>query len=93
MKNQFIGSDFDEFLEEQGILEEVEEVAVKKALAYQIIEEMKKQNISKVEMAKKMDTSRAVLNRLLDPNNNSVTLRTMAKAAQSVGKHLRLILE
>lgn len=93
MKNQFIGSDFDEFLEEQGILEEVEEVAVKKALAYQIIEEMKKQNISKVEMAKKMDTSRAVLNRLLDPDNNSVTLRTMAKAAQSVGKHLRLILE
>ena len=93
MKNQFIGSDFDDFLEEQGILEEVEVAAVKKVLAYQIAEEMQKQNISRVEMAKKMETSRAVLNRLLDPENSSVTLRTMTKAAQSVGKRLRLNLE
>jgi antitoxin HicB len=93
MKNQFIGSDFDDFLEEQGILEEVEVAAVKKVLAYQIAKEMQKQNISRVEMAKKMETSRAVLNRLLDPENSSVTLRTMAKAAQSVGKRLRLNLE
>lgn len=93
MENIYIGSDFDEFLDEQGILEEVEEDAVKKVLAYQIAKEMKKQNISRVEMAKKMKTSRAVLNRLLDPENSSVTLRTMAKAAQSLGKHLRLSLK
>ena len=93
MKNQCIGSDFDGFLEEQGILEEVEVAAVKKVLAYRIAEEMHKQNISRVEMAKKMETSRAVLNRLLDPDNGSVTLRTIAKAARSVGKHLRLSLE
>lgn len=93
MKKQSIGSSFDEFLEEQGILEEVEEAAVKKVLAFQIAEAMKKQNLTKVDMAKLMDTSRAVVDRLLDPDNSSVTLRTMTKAAQSVGKHLRLVLE
>jgi hypothetical protein len=93
MSNEFIGSDFDDFLEEQGILEEVEEAAVKQVLAYQLAEAMREKHISKVEMAKKMNTSRAVLDRLLDPENSSVTLRTMAKAAQIVGKHLRLNLE
>lgn len=93
MKKKSIGSSFDEFLEEQGILEEVEEAAVKKVLALQIAEAMKKQNLTKVEMAKLMDTSRAVIDRLLDPDNSSVTLRTMTKAAHSVGKHLRLVLE
>ena len=93
MKNKSIGSSFDDFLEEQGILEEVEEAAVKKVLALQIVDAMAKQNITKVEMAKLMDTSRAVVDRLLDPDNSSVTLKTMTKAAQSVGKHLRLVLE
>lgn len=93
MKNKSIGSSFDDFLEEQGILEEVEEAAVKKILALQIADAMAKQNITKVEMAKRMDTSRAVVDRLLDPDNSSVTLRTMTKAALSVGMRLRLVLE
>lgn len=93
MSNQFIGTDFDNFLKEQGDLEEVEEAAIKQVLAYEIAAAMHEQNLSKVEMAKKMKTSRAVLDRLLDPENSSVTLRTMAKAAQSVGKHLKLSLD
>lgn len=93
MKKQSIGSHFDEFLAEQGILEEVEEVAVKRVLALQIAEAMKKQNLTKVDMARMMDTSRAVIDRLLDPDNNSVTLRTMTRAAQTIGKRLRLVLD
>ena len=93
MDKNLIGSSFDDFLEEQGILEEVEEAAVKKVLALQIAAAMAQQNLTKVEMAKKMATSRAVIDRLLDPDNSSVTLRTMTKAAQSIGKRLRLILE
>ena len=93
MKKQSIGSHFDEFLAEQGILEEVEEVAVKRVLALQIAEAMKKQNLTKVDMARMMDTSRAVIDRLLDPDNNSVTLKTMTRAAQTIGKRLRLVLD
>jgi len=93
MDKNLIGSSFDDFLEEQGILAEVEEAAVKKVLALQIAAAMAQQNLTKVEMAKKMATSRAVIDRLLDPDNSSVTLRTMTKAAQSIGKRLRLILE
>lgn len=93
MKQQFIGSDFDNFLAEQGILEEVEAVAVKRVLARQIAALMEENDISKVEMSKKMQTSRAVLDRLLDPENSSVTLRTMSNAARVLGKHLHLTLE
>ncbi len=93
MSNKFIGSDFDEFLAENGILEEVETVAVKRVLAFQIADLMKDQKLTKVQLARRMHTSRIVLDRLLDPENNSVTLRTMGKAAHSLGKRLRLTLE
>jgi DNA-binding Xre family transcriptional regulator len=93
MNENYIGSNFDDFLSEEGLLEETEAVAVKRVLAYQISELMKEKNISKAEMARRMKTSRAALERLLDPENASVTLQTMDKAAQSLGKHLRLILE
>ena len=92
MNENYIGSDFDDFLAEEGILEETEAVAVKRVLAYQINELMKEKMISKAEMARRMKTSRAALKRLLDPENSSVTLQTMDKAAQSLGKHLRLTL-
>ena len=92
MKEEYIGSDFDDFLAEEGLLEEAEAIAVKRVLAYQISELMEKQNISKTEMAHRMKTSRAALERLLDPENRSVTLNTMDKAARSLGKRLRLTL-
>lgn len=92
MNENYIGSDFDDFLTEEGLLEEAEAVAVKRVLAFQIKELMESQNLSKAEMARRMQTSRAALERLLDPENRAVTLNTMDKAARSVGKRLRLTL-
>jgi plasmid maintenance system antidote protein VapI len=92
MNENHIGSDFDDFLTEEGLLEEAEAVAVKRVLAYQIREMMKEQSLSKAEMARRMNTSRAALERLLDPENRSVTLQTMDRAARSLGKRLRLTL-
>lgn len=92
MNENYIGSDFDDFLSEEGLLEEAEVTAVKRVLAYQISQLMEAQNISKTEMARRMQTSRAALERLLDPENHSVTLQTMDKAARSLGKRLRLTL-
>jgi len=87
-----IGSDFDDFLAEEGLLEEAETVAVKRVLAFQIKDLMESQKLSKAEMARRMHTSRAALERLLDPDNRSVTLNTMDKAARSLGRRLRLTL-
>lgn len=92
MNEKHIGSSFDDFLEEEGLLEEAEAIAVKRVLAYQIHAMMKEQQLSKTEMARRMNTSRAALDRLLDPENRSVTLNTMEKAAQSLGKRIRLTL-
>lgn len=92
MIENHIGSNFDDFLAEEGLLEETEAIAVKRVLAYQINELMKTQNLTKAEMARRMKTSRAALDRLLDPENRSVTLHTMDRAARSLGKRLRLTL-
>ena len=92
MNEETIGSNFDDFLIEEGLLEEAEAVAVKRILAFQINELMEAQNLSKAEMARRMRTSRAALERLLDPENCSVTLITMDKAARSLGKRLQLVL-
>ena len=92
MNEEYIGSSFDDFLTEEGLLEEAETVAVKRVLAFQIKEMMEAQNLSKTEMARRMQTSRAALERLLDPENRSVTLNTMDKAARSLGKRLQLVL-
>lgn len=92
MIENHIGSNFDDFLAEEGLLEEAEAIAVKRVLAYQINELMKTQNLTKAEMARRMKTSRAALDRLLDPENRSVTLHTMDRAARSLGKRLRLTL-
>lgn len=89
-KKKNIGSSFDDFLEEEGILAETTAEAVKRLLAWQIVEAMKNDQISKAEMARRMQTSRAALDRLLDPENSSVTLKTMHKAAKVLGKQIRM---
>jgi hypothetical protein len=87
------GQLFEEFLREQGTYEETTEVAVKRVLAFQIAAAMKEQHISKVEMAKRLETSRSQLDRLLDPDNDTVTLATLARAARAVGRSLKLELQ
>lgn len=89
-ENKHLGSTFEEFLREEGIYEEVAEVALKEAIAYQIEKEMKIKKLSKTEMALKMKTSRAALDRLLDPANEAVTLQTLQKAAAALGKRLQI---
>jgi predicted XRE-type DNA-binding protein len=89
-ENPHIGSTFESFLQEEGIAEEVNAAAIKRVLAWQIEEAMKQQGISKNQMAKRMHTSRAYLDRFLDPNNNKVQLDTMQRAAAAIGRRLRL---
>ena len=88
--NPHLGSSFDDFLAEEGLLEVCEEQAIKELLAEQIEHAMTEQGLTRTAMAARMRTSRAALNRLLDPSNPSVTLHTLQKAAQVVGKRLRL---
>ena len=88
MRNRHIGSDFDEFLQEEGILAETEATAVKRVIAHQIEQEMKDRQISKSALAQMMNTSRSSLDRLLDPENASVTLLTLESVALALGKRL-----
>ncbi len=89
--NKHIGSSFDDFLKEEGILEETQAAAAKKVFAFKLMRIMKEKKISKTEMTMRMHTkSRAQLDRLLDPANTSVTLLTLEKAANAVGKHLEV---
>jgi len=89
-KNPYIGTSLDDFLKEEGILEEARSIAVKEALAWQVEQAMKREKITKAEMARRMQTSRAALDRLLDPENVSVTLQTLFRAARAVGSELRI---
>lgn len=89
-KNPYIGSNFDDFLAEEGILAEVEATALKRVLAFQLSQEMKRTKLTRTELASRMKTSRASVNRLLDPKNVSVTLQTMERAALAIGKKLRI---
>jgi antitoxin HicB len=85
-----VGSSFDAFLGEQGILRECEEQAIKQILADQIKAAMERDCITKAAMAARMQTSRRALVRLLDPKNTGVTLHTLQRAAVAVGRQLRL---
>lgn len=85
-----VGSSFDDFLKEDGIYEETSSIAIKRVIAYQIEQEMKVQNISKSKMAELMNTSRAVVNRLLNPNNDALTLNTLKSATEALGKRLNI---
>jgi DNA-binding Xre family transcriptional regulator len=89
-RKKSFGTSFDDFLAEQGLLEEATVEATKRVVAWQIADEMARRSISKSEMARRMRTSRAALERLLDPANSSVTLKTLFKAAAVLGKQLSL---
>jgi len=84
---------FDEFLAKDGLLAETEDAALKEIIADQIKVAMSEEGLSKTAMAARMKTSRRQLDRLLDPNNPSVTLATLRRAASAVGRHLRVELE
>ena len=90
-KKKYIGSKFDDFLKKEGLLEETEAVAAKRVLVFQIEKEMKKQKIDKTEFAARLETSRSAVERILDPESPS-TLKTFAKAARVLGKHLKISL-
>ncbi|MBN9658473.1 MAG: XRE family transcriptional regulator [Acidobacteria bacterium] len=90
MKKKNIGSSLDSFLQEEQIYEETTANAIKRVLARQIEAAMKEKQFSKAEMARRMHTSRAALERLLDPDHDAVTLSTLRKAAAAVGRELRL---
>lgn len=90
MNNKHIGSDFDDFLQENELLSETETIAIKRVIAYQITKMLEEEGITKTELANRMNTSRASLNRLLDPTHNSVTLLTLDKAARALNKKLRI---
>ncbi len=88
MNKKHIGSNFDDFLKEENMYEQVQAAAIKRVIAHQIAEEMKKNKLTKTEMASRMKTSRAALERLLDPENASITLITLERAASALGKKL-----
>ncbi|WP_298099904.1 XRE family transcriptional regulator [uncultured Campylobacter sp.] len=81
-------SSFDDFLKEDGLYEQTKAVAIKRVIAYQIEEEMRAQNITQTELAQRMNTSRAVVSRLLNPKNGSLTLSTLSSAVSALGKKL-----
>lgn len=85
-----LGSSFDSWLSEEGIREEVTAVATKRVLVRQLETAMRDAGLSKAEMARRMKTSRSQLDRLLNPENDSVTLATLQKAARAVGREVRL---
>jgi antitoxin HicB len=90
MDKKRIGGDFDDFLRDEGILDEAEAIAAKRVIAYQIGQEMQRAHISHSELARRMKTSRSAVDRLLDPANPSVTLVTLERAASAVGKRLKI---
>ena len=90
MSKKNIGSNFDDFLQEESLLESSTAVVLKRVIAWQIDQEMKAQKLTKTELAKRMHTSRAALNRLLDENDASLTLTTLVSAAAALGKKVNL---
>ena len=93
MARKNVGSNFDEFLQEEHLLEGATVVAVKRVVAFQLAQKMSEANLSKSDMARRMQTSRSALDRLLDPNNSSVTLQTLQNAVQALGGRLRIELD
>lgn len=90
MKRERLGSEFDDFLRAEHLLEVAEATAAKRVIAFQIEEEMRRHSLTKSEMANRMKTSRPALDRLLDPGNPSVTLSTLERAAAALGKKLKI---
>lgn len=92
-RNPHVGSDFDDFLREEKLFDEAQAIAVKRVLAFQLEQGMKKSRLTKSAMAKRMGTTRAQLDRLLNPENPSTTLTTVIKAAGALGKRVKISLE
>lgn len=90
MRREHLGSEFDDFLREENLLEAAEATATKRMIAFQIAKEMERRRLTKSEMASLMRTSRPALERLLDPTNPSVTLSTLERAASALGKKLKV---
>ncbi len=91
-RNPHVGSTLDDFLRESGSYDTVQAIAAKRVLAFQLEESMRKARLTKSEMARRMRTTRAQLDRLLDPDNPSTTLQTLVRAAGAVGKRLNISL-
>jgi antitoxin HicB len=89
-RQKHIGSDFDDFLKEEGILEQTEVVAIKRVITHQIQKAMQHRHFTKTMMARRMHTSRSAVERLFDPGNESITLMTLNKAASALGKKLKV---
>ena len=89
-RNPHWGSTLDDFLDEEGIREEVTTAAIKKVIAWQLSQEMKKKRITKKRLAELMRTSRAQIDRILDPDKGNVTIETLQRAASLLGRQLRL---
>ena len=92
-RNPMSGSNLDDFLRDEGILEEVEAAALKRVVALQLEDIIKKQRLKKTSVAQRMRTSRAALDRLLDPENTSVTLSTLNRAAHALGRKISIKLQ
>ena len=92
MKKKHLGSNFEDFLESQGMLEDCRASAIKFKLARELEAAMARQKISKAQMARRLKTSRSGIDRLLDPQNTSITLNTMAKVASLLGKRIEFAL-
>ena len=88
MKHKNIGASFDSFLDDEGIRDQVEDIAIKRVIAFQIQDEMEKKHLTKTELAKKMHTSRSSLNRMLDPEDETITFKTLKKAENVLEKKL-----
>ena len=88
--NKYSGSNFDDFLAEEGILDEVSAKALKRLLVLQIADIMAETNVTKIALAQKLQTSRSQLDRLLDPDNTSITLASLEQLARAVGRQLRI---
>ena len=90
LNKEAIGSSFDDFLAEENLLAESEAVAIKRVIAFEVQKSMEEKHITKTEMAKRMNTSRSSLTRLLDPLNNSITLATIETALAAIGKRVQI---
>jgi len=88
--NNPVGSDFDDFLAEQDLLEEVSAAALKRVIAWQLMEAMKEAHVTKTVLAARMHTSRAALDRALDQNDAGMTLATLASAARALGRRVEI---
>ncbi|QXQ17925.1 helix-turn-helix domain-containing protein [Pseudomonas tolaasii] len=88
--NKHIGSSLDDFLSEEGLLEEVTAAALKRVIAWQLAEVMKAQKVSKKALAERMHTSRTAVDRALDQNDAGMTLATLASAARALGQRVEV---